>query len=54
MENKSKFSSLLGLLVYAAWCVLVFVVAVGYLAPINTPKDFNTLENIHRVYIETR
>jgi hypothetical protein len=54
MESKSKFPLWLALTIYVWLCVVVFVVVVGYLSPINTPKDYNTLENIRRVYIEAR
>jgi hypothetical protein len=54
MESKSKFPLWLALTIYVWLCVVVFVVVVGYLSPVSNPKDYNTLENIRRVYIEAR
>jgi len=52
MEKKANLT--LAVLFYIAMCALVFIVVVGFLQPINTPKDYDTLENIHRVYIKAR
>jgi len=52
MEKKANLT--LAILFYIAMCALVFIVVVGYLQPINTPKDYDTLENTRPVYIEAR
>lgn len=56
MESKRDFPLWLGMVIYAALCVLVFVVVVGFFTPISevTQKDYDAYENYHNVYLKAR
>jgi hypothetical protein len=56
MESKSKFPLWLALVIYVWLCIMVFVVVVGYFTPVAeiTPKDYDSYENYHTVYLKAR